>query len=253
MPNTNNIDEPNAWLIGPVGSCVHFLCDELAFLGTVTRAFATIALVPPLLRIVGSLQMSHEQKLRLGQFSNLMAEPVELAERYMSGGMRGAYVSAAVSLWGALETTIEETLLNCMLNVPAVEQAVRSTYPKITPARVIDAESARELVIAWERRLLATDVVTRAIEMLAGAGLTINTTDQQRRTLAELSEFRNLAVHRRGIVDARFKAKVPWSTLAVGETFPIDHSVVGQFFDACNAFAQSLLKAVTESPYLIRR
>lgn len=254
MPDTNDSDKSNDWLIGPIGSCINFLCDELAFLGTVTRAFSSITLIPSLLQIVGSLQISDEQKLRLSQFSKLMAEPVELTERYMiGGGMRGAYQSVAVSLWGGLETTIEETLLNCVLNVPTVEQIVRSAYPKILPMSVTDVGSAREFVIAWERRLLTTDVVTRAIEMLAVAGLIVNVTDQQRRTLAELSEFRNLAVHRRGIVDARFKTKVPWCALGVGDTFPIDHSVVGQFFDACNAFAQSLLKAATESPLLVRR
>lgn len=245
-------DKPNAWLLDPVGSCLPFLADEISFLATAERSFSAITLVPTLLQLVKN-HFPKDVTEKFDTFSIMTAEAAELAQRQLDEGMRSARSNACVAFWSAIETTIEETLLNHLLRIPQSIEAVKRRQPNIKEVIISDRNSARLFLRAWEGRLAETDVVERAMQMLSVFDLDFELDDKHRRKLTELCAFRNIAVHRRGVVDNRFKKQVPWCEVEVGDIYKVDREAVSEFFEACGAFCVALMRRITKSPWIVAR
>ena len=56
------------------------------------------------------------------------------------------------------------------------------------------------------------------------------------RNLLELSAVRNLLVHRRGVVDARFRQQCPWVTRELGSQLLLTHEDYHRYFDAVDLY-----------------
>jgi hypothetical protein len=250
MATTGSEGMPNAWLLEPVGGCVGFLAEELALLATVERALGALTLIPVLAGLVRLSELPARFKENLDNFAEVTKEPAEIAKQRLSVGLHTTYSNVCVSFWAAIETTIQETLINHLLQVPNATTLVSSQLPGAKVPEIVDSDSARRFVRNWETRLTATDVVERAMQMLSVFHLGFPLQEKHRRRLTELSEYRNIAVHRRGIIDARYLKKVPWCTVPIGGAYKIDHSMMIEFYEACSSFCVALLDRLTESPWI---
>jgi hypothetical protein len=243
-------DLPNEWLLGPAGSCIQFLADEIVFLGTVERAFLALPIALTLFQIFEKSALNTTPKEVLDKFATMTAEAADVAQRQLEEGMQSAHANACVACWAAIETTIEQTLVNHLLKLPQAIDMVRRSYPEVKSVAVVDADSARAFLRAWTARLDSTDVVERAMKMLAVFDLDFQLEEKHRRCLTELSEYRNIAVHRRGVVDARFVRKVPWSKVGIGETYQVSKPALLEFHEACSKFCVALIGRLTKSPWI---
>lgn len=244
--------KPNAWLLDPVASCLSFLTNEIGFLGAAERSFSAIGLVPALLSLTKHL-VRDDLVEKLDTFSEMTMEAAQLAQRQLDEGMRSARSNACVAFWSAIETTVEETLMNHLLKIPQSMELIKRHHPSVREVVVLDQDSARSFVRSWEARLKATNVVERAIQMLAVFDLDFSLEQKHKQKLTELCALRNIAVHCRGIVDDRFKKKVPWCEVKAGDIYKLDREAVIEFYDACTAFCIALMRRTTESQWIVSR
>ena len=188
-------------------------------------------------------------------FARMTEEPVAIARERESDGLRTLHSNLCVSFWAAIETTVEEILINHLLQFEeAPTKAAAQAAPRKLPNGT-DREGARDFVRAWEKALGQAgfiNVIKRLSLMLRAFDLVVDLHEEHQRRLTELSEFRNLAVHRRGVIDSRYLAKVPWCTLPVGTPFPLDPATVTTIYEASTTFALGLTVQLLRSPWVAR-
>lgn len=102
----------------------------------------------------------------------------------------------------------------------------------------------------WEGTLPHKSVVERAIVMLAAFGVKLELSQPSRQNLTELSEIRNIVLHKGGYVDQRFVDRCPWLGCAVGEQIAIDQDRMDVYFQAAIEFASALIGELAKSPFL---
>jgi hypothetical protein len=188
------------------------------------------------------------------QLINLSAGDFGFAEKEAATGFNTLFSHAAVGTWGAIETSVENTLLNHIRKVPDVESVIRANAPALKDKdlrRGLERGAPEILLKRWEGSLPDTlTTMGRQLLMLQAFGLHIalNSTDEQ--LLSELAELRNVILHRGGIVDHRFKAKCPWQSDMIGDRVHVSYELMGRYFEGAGQFAVKLIGAVVKSPYI---
>lgn len=244
---------PRQRILDPADSCFLFLVDELGLMGTVERALTALPLIPVLIELTKRLDLPSPMIDRLDTFARMTQLPVEIAKQRESDGLRTLHSNLCVSFWAAIESTVEETLANLLMQFPEASSKAQAQVGLRRLPNVTDRDSAGDFVQRWERTLGqggATNVVERMTLMLGVLDIVVDLTESDRRRLTELSEFRNLAVHRRGVIDTRYLAKVPWCTLAVGTQFPLDRTTIQGFYEASTTFARGLMEQLLRSRWV---
>lgn len=137
-------------------------------------------------------------------------------------GFTYLYSLATVKLWSILEAGVDEFLL-VLLTDPARLSDSRELR-KLKGPLVEFATAPQTEQVQYLRDLLNQDVaaalkpgVGRFESVLAAVGFGGPVNDLARRTLLELSEVRNVILHRGAVVDTRFTERCPWLSKAVGD------------------------------------
>jgi len=155
---------------------------------------------------------------------------------------------AAAAMWGALEAFVNDVLI-VVLEVdssrlksltPKIKMSAAEFYTMTEQERI---ETIVELAKQETRSSLKTGAgafedLLKAFDL--GGGIAAPTA----RELLELSAFRNCIVHRKGIVDARFKEKCGTVQLKLGESILLTQAHVHRFTYACFQYSSAVLDRI---------
>ena len=79
-------------------------------------------------------------------------------------------------------------------------------------------------------------------EVLRALGLGFGISDELRRDLFEVSQARNLIVHRLSVVDVKFARECPWLGLKVGDRLKITSEAYGRYHSAVTTYLTNLIE-----------
>ena len=137
-------------------------------------------------------------------------------------GFTYLYALASIKLWSILEATIDDAALEC------IQTPDRCTDPKLLAGLKgpllefvqSSTEERSEFLVAQLKQEVKAAMqkgIGRFEAILAPLGLGGSVPDAVRRAIFELSEVRNVIVHRRGFADKRFVSSCPWFGVKLGD------------------------------------
>jgi hypothetical protein len=248
---------PNAWLIDPPFVLYKFLGNELAVAGLTKTGVMLAEMAPWLFKAAtkGVPKNNPKAMLALGRLIKQSREQSPFAAEEMSTGFKTICGHSAIAIWAGIETAIEQMLVNHIQKLPDIKELMALVAPalKLEKVQTTTEADARRSVRKWEAALDDPDALVRAIKMLGAVGLEIELPEKDHRLLVEISEVRNVLLHRGGVIDRGFIAKCPWLGVKTGDELVIDEARLEEFTDAAQAFAAAFSKAVVNSPYLFRK
>ncbi len=237
------------WLVDPVNECVQYLADEIMYASLVERGVRILSVSEPVVR-AAKLHVKSQgvESKYLASFETLenearMAEPH--AKRVLNDNFRRLYRHSAVGMWAAIETMIDQMIIGAMKNIDDYKNRIANTHPSLAGSNWFKRSSS---TLEEERRkyegTLSNDfpnVVDRYVELLRPFGVTINLQSETRSLLTEMSEMRNIVLHKGAVVDDRFLQKCPWTNLSTGDEYIITHEGIHKFHEGCSNFVLEIL------------
>lgn len=171
-------------------------------------------------------RMEHYQKLK------------SFSEAQASKGYPYLFSLACVRLWTILEACVDEVLVNLLIDPECVygsEMIMKLKGPLVEFAYASEEEKA-ELLKGQLNQELASSLkigVGRFENPLNALDFGGKVSDPVRRALLELSEVRNVIVHKNGHVDKQFIKRCPWLHKIIGDPIEISMSDYPIYADAC--------------------
>jgi hypothetical protein len=150
------------------------------------------------------------------------------AEQELTAGFPHLYQLASVRLWTIVETFVGGELLNVIMDHPEIRNLPiirKMKGPLIDFNESSEAQQAETLLSLLSDELGARfrRGVGRFETIFEAIGLGGPIDDEVRRLIFELSEVRNVVVHRGGIVDPRFAHNCPWLNTTDGQALGVTH------------------------------
>lgn len=191
----------------------------------------------------------NDQTASLGVRRKVAKREAELAVREVDRGFPLLHAQAVVTMWGALEDFIRTFLAAWLANDPQARKT-----PRIANLRIRFGEY--EALVPEDRSLYLVELleqelrtplkqgVSRFEDLLDVIGLSGALDDELRKTLYEMSQVRNVLVHRRGIADKRFIESCPWFGLGVGDVVTVDHKTYSRYHGAVISYVTEILYRV---------
>lgn len=232
------------WLLDPLKYCVEFLAEEIALSALNERGLTALSALPLVLK---QAKIGIRDPKLIQAFDRLLVQAPSdamLANEEIQRDFSKSKAHGSIGFWSAIETTVEDVFNGFITNTDWAEQRLLSTIPNIkVPKRsgISPFEFNRRLFRASENAVKGEANVARRYQfILRSFDIDPTITDADLDILNELSEMRNVILHRRGIVDDVFVYKCPNSGYKPGDVYKIDRIKYMSFYDACSAFISSM-------------
>ncbi|HEY5883907.1 MAG TPA: hypothetical protein VIT88_04430 [Pyrinomonadaceae bacterium] len=175
----------------------------------------------------------------------------ELASDEINRGFPLLHAQALIALWSALEATVRLFLARLLQNHKKAwnVEAVQKLKIKLADYERAEGDDRFFYVLDRLEQELSSPIkngVSRFESLLHVFDLSGSVEDDVRRDLFELSQLRNVLVHRSGIADRRFVEACPWLNLKVGEPIKVDHKIFVRHFRAVLCYHIELMLRVRE-------
>jgi hypothetical protein len=149
-------------------------------------------------------------------------------------------------LWSILETVVDDAVAHVLRRSPPTElpAAVRSIRAPIFEYLAADEESQATFLLDCVKQDIRSSLkvgVGRFESLLSAVGYGGEVDDLVRRALLELSEVRNVVVHRAGKADERIVERCPWMTLSKGSRLQLTRRDFSRYVAASDWYAFELL------------
>ncbi|MBI4479658.1 MAG: hypothetical protein HY651_06510 [Acidobacteria bacterium] len=228
MADANKNDDADSQRLGPFEVALDSVQELSRF---VEMSWAGLGYAQTATRILDvklrALQQGHKDVPAIHPEDRQRAERLErFAKEQSAAGFSYLYSLAAIRLWTIVETFVQDLVLKTIGDFEAARNhpAIRKLKGPLLEFYEASTYQQAELIL----NLLIDDLgiafkkgVGRFEEILGVVGLGGPVEDEVRRLLLELTEVRNLLVHRNGVVDARFAKNCPWIATKVGESVRI--------------------------------
>ena len=160
------------------------------------------------------------------------------------------YNSAVVSLWGALEASIEDLLVAYLLTFPQAWEEPQFSNVKVSLAKfhLLDAEERARLLLAELGVKLGVGQkkgVAGFEDQLNLIGASGPVPDSVSRALFEMQQMRNVIVHRLGIADRKVCSSCPWLGLTPGESIKVNDDLASKYISAVMDYGIIVLNRLT--------
>jgi len=147
------------------------------------------------------------------------------------------YSIAVTKIWTILESGIDDLALECIKSLDKCTDIdlIRGLKgPLLDFYDATDDERNEYLITELKLAVKASlkPGVGRFEAILKPLGLGGEVHEKVRKVLFELSQIRNLIIHKRSIVDKKFKSACPWLTDNLGDNFYVTKEVYLQYFYA---------------------
>jgi len=178
-------------------------------------------------------------------------EEAELAQREVSEGFPLLHAQATIALRSALEATIRLFVARWLQNYgPAMSvEVIQKLRVKLGEYEQLEGEDRFFYILGRLEQELSTPLkngVTRFEILLEPFGLSGPVNDPVRRDLFELSQVRNVLVHRNGVADRRLVEACPWLGLKAGDTVRIEHKQLRRYFESVYSYVTKLIVRLGE-------
>lgn len=159
----------NGWLLSPVGTLVEFITKEMIISGVTHRALIGSQIIPELLQIA----MIATPKESLPQIQSLINASMSdrlFAKEEIETGFNTICSHHAIATWAAVETTIENTLVNLISKLPSSPELIQKASPTINAKKIrrSTAIEVRKSIRIWENALTQDNAIDRAIFIARG-------------------------------------------------------------------------------------
>jgi len=153
---------------------------------------------------------------------------------------------SVVRLWTILETVVDDAAAHTLRrSLPAdLPAEVRTIRAPIFEYLAADEESQTTFLLDCVKQDARSSLkvgVGRFESLLSAVGYGGQVEEIVRRTLLELSEVRNVVVHRAGKADDRFIERCPWMNLTKGSRLALSRIDFSRYAAASNWYAFELL------------
>jgi hypothetical protein len=152
---------------------------------------------------------------------------------------------ALVSLWGCIETTVEQVSTLWLQRHPGMLGEKPFAKLRVRVAEILsleESERTRLLIEELDRSL--ADCVPAGIDrfeaVLKAIGLNGDLDPGVRRALVELYQIRNIYVHRGGLADRHFRRVCPWRSESVGEPIRVLPEHIYAYSTVVTSYAHAL-------------
>ena len=161
------------------------------------------------------------------------------------------YRQATVALWSSLESFIYDFLVVWLKHEPSAwdKEAVGKIKISIRDFILMSEEERRYFVIDSMKQNTGSSLkqgvgVFESLLRSFGLGGKVDIDNGVGRTIMELSNTRNVIVHKRGIVDKRMADNCDWLDLQIGDQLVISSEKFGEFTSAVGAYVQIIFERV---------
>jgi hypothetical protein len=174
-------------------------------------------------------------------------QDAEFAQKELDGGFPLLHAHAVVGVWGAFESALEDALVGMLMNEPDLLQKDAFAKFRIPLAQFESLEKEeriRLLVEELERGhgLARKQGIAGFESLLDCVNLSGAVEPEVTRTLWELSNVRNVLIHRASVADRRLVQNCPWMGLKVGDKVVISHTALRTYHDALTEYLTVILR-----------
>lgn len=145
---------------------------------------------------------------------------------------------SSIAIWSAVEALFEDIVVYTLKKNLRHASNISTSYPRAK----LKCDMPPKLILKkWERLLRnekSVGVTYNEILSFLFSDFTLD--NSYINALTELSEIRNVIMHRMGVVDSAFIDKFPQSRYIVGETIVISREKYFSFFEASGKFCSAL-------------
>lgn len=165
----------------------------------------------------------------------------KIAATEQQAGYPRLHAQSVILLWGGLEAFLMDFLGACLVNSPDIRSldVVRNLKIGLGEYESLDTDERASYLLERLEDKLGTrraGGIERFEAIFRAFGMSSEFDSQRARDLLELSATRNLLVHRRGIVDARYKRQCPWTKSELGTRLVVSHDDSHRYFDAVDLY-----------------
>lgn len=177
------------------------------------------------------------------------AEMAAFAAREIESGFPTLHAHTVIALWGALEILVEDIVVFWLQKTPGLlsSNSIAKIKIPLGEYELLDTQERMRFVSKELARSLNTDLkigVGRFEAVLTAVDLGGTIEEDLRQSLLELSQIRNVLVHRAHIIDRPLKEMCPWLALEVGQKLRIDHDMYLKYFGATHDYLLCLINRV---------
>ena len=183
------------------------------------------------------------------------SERMERAERVATTAKREAasnfsslFDMATIVLWGALESAVRDFVARWIARYPQARELDSLGKIKIRLAdydQLSNEELHQHVVDQLDRELGAPlkKGAGRFDSLLSAVAIAVPLDSDLRRALLEMSEVRNVLVHKAGSADRRFIEACPWYGAKEKDAVSVDRAKYEKYRAAVNSYASAILRA----------
>jgi len=173
----------------------------------------------------------------------------QFAEEEISRSFPVLHANAAIAIWATLEVLVNDLVVGYLVAEPSLLQNDPLRKVKITVSNFysLDEQDRLKYVIDQHSRTFGIELrqgASRFESLLEIVGLQGPIDEEIRKTLFELSEVRNVLVHRARIADRRLASACPWLGLKAGDSLQISHERYLSYTHAAHAYVHELMVRV---------
>lgn len=171
----------------------------------------------------------------------------ELAQREVDHDFPLLHEQATIALWSALEALVRSFLARLLANNPAAWQCDAVKKLRVRLGDYVGLETLDRCL--WIVDLIDQEVggplrsgVTRFENLLQPFQLSGSVEGECQKTLFELSQVRNVLVHRSGVADRKLLEACPWFTLKAGDHLQVTHEMWRAYDGAVGIYVLELIQ-----------
>jgi hypothetical protein len=173
----------------------------------------------------------------------------ELAIREVNKGFPLLFAQGTILLWSSLEFLVKDFLICWLLNEPSAMQidAVQKLKIPLAQYNTMTVEERHYFIIdslERETQAILKRGISRFETSLAIFGLSGDIDKEIQKNLFELSNMRNVLVHRRGKADRKFVEACPWLNLTLGEPVTVAAPAFQRYSDSVTEYMLTVFKRV---------
>lgn len=170
------------------------------------------------------------------------------AKREVASNFSSLFDMATIVLWGALESAVRDFVARWIAKYPQAREldSVGKIKIRLSDYVQLSNEELHQHVVDQLDRELGAPLkkgAGRFDSLLSSVGIAVPLDNELRRTLLEMSEVRNVLVHKAGTADRRFIEACPWYGVMEKNPVSVDRTKYEKYRAAVNSYAAATLRA----------
>src|SRR5215208_1114547 len=155
--NADNVP-PNSWLMTPADTLLQYIVDEQTITSVTHRALINVNLTVVLLAKAKAQFPNADQAMKSAfqKVIDISKADVGFVQKEEATGYNRLFSHAAVATWGAIESSIENTLLIHIRRIPNAQDLIRSNAPLLKERdlrRAFQGDEPAVILRPWESSL----------------------------------------------------------------------------------------------------